>query len=168
LVRIVQWGLNPQFTNEREYPEMTFNHYGLKILSLFRYWNIVEYYFPYKNLIEEDWDSVLFDFIPRMLKVRDKLSYELLLLELIGRISDSHANIYRRDETLRRYFGVRSIPVDVTYVKRKWVVSGFTNEQLRSDRDLKYGDIILAIDGTPVEQIVMQKSRYFPASNGRT
>ncbi len=27
---------------------------GMRLLGLFRYWNIIEYFYPYKNLMDED------------------------------------------------------------------------------------------------------------------
>lgn len=30
-----------------------------RILSLFRYWNIINYYFPYKNLADKNWNEIL-------------------------------------------------------------------------------------------------------------
>jgi hypothetical protein len=44
---------NPDFKNENPYEKMTYPDEGYRLLSLFRYWNIIQYYFPYKNLIDE-------------------------------------------------------------------------------------------------------------------
>ena len=61
---------------------------------------MIQYYFPYRNLIDENWDDVLKAFIPKIVSANDELSYKLTLLELIGKISDTHANIWRREDTL--------------------------------------------------------------------
>ncbi|HZV42870.1 MAG TPA: hypothetical protein VFF90_00240, partial [Saprospiraceae bacterium] len=55
---------NPDFKNENAYSTMTYPDAGFRMLTLFKYWNIIQYYFPYKNLIEEDWKNVLEEFIP--------------------------------------------------------------------------------------------------------
>ncbi|MBK8829187.1 MAG: hypothetical protein IPO26_21655 [Saprospiraceae bacterium] len=55
-----------------------------RLLTLYRYWNIIQYYFPYKNLIEEDWKNVLEEFIPKFIAAKMK-EYTLVTLEIIGR-----------------------------------------------------------------------------------
>jgi hypothetical protein len=82
---------NPIFQNEKPYPNMKYTDDGLKLISLFRYWNMIQYYFPYKNLIDENWDEVLKTFIPKIVSANDELSYKLTLLELIGKVNDTHA-----------------------------------------------------------------------------
>ena len=37
------------FENENPYPNMKFDDTGYRLLGLFRYWNIIEYYYPYKE-----------------------------------------------------------------------------------------------------------------------
>ncbi len=51
---------NPQFKNEKPYTQITLmTDAGYRLLALFRYWNIIQYYSPNKNLIEENWNNVL-------------------------------------------------------------------------------------------------------------
>ena len=44
--------LNPGFANEAGYRSMNTVDDGFRMLALFRYWNIIEYFFPYKHLYE--------------------------------------------------------------------------------------------------------------------
>ena len=79
---------NPDFKNENAYSQMKYPDAGFRLLTLYRYWNIIQYYFPYKNLIEEDWKNVLEEFIPKFIKAKDDTEYTLTVLELIGRVHD--------------------------------------------------------------------------------
>jgi len=72
---------------------------GYRFLALFRYWNLIEYFFPYKNLIEKSWDGILNEYIPRMIACNDELAYKLTILSLIGEIHDTHANIWQQDKS---------------------------------------------------------------------
>ncbi len=56
---------NPDFSNEKPYESEAYPDAGFRLLSLYKYWNIIQYYFPYKNLIREDWKEVLPEFIPK-------------------------------------------------------------------------------------------------------
>ena len=37
---------------------------NIRLLGLFRYWNIIHYFFPYKSIMDQNWDSTLMEFIP--------------------------------------------------------------------------------------------------------
>ena len=72
----------PNFGNEHKYASIDYNDDGYKLLALFRYWNIIEYYYPYRTVIGEDWNKVLNEFIPKIINSDNDLSYKLTLSEL--------------------------------------------------------------------------------------
>ena len=72
----------PKFKNENPYPNLSMTDIGYRLLALFRYWNIIEYYYPYKYLIHAEWNKILFEFIPLFIEANDNLSYKLSILKL--------------------------------------------------------------------------------------
>jgi len=156
---------NPDFTNEKPYPFMVFTDAGYRILALYRYWNIIQYYFPYKNLIEEDWKTVLEEFIPGFLGANDETGYTLTLLELIGRIHDTHANIYGGSDIINIYKGVNYVAAELNFIENRAVVTGFYDDLSGKETGLKIGDVITKINNRPVEDIVKEKLKLTPASN---
>ena len=82
---------NPIFSNEREYAGATYPDDGIRLLCLYRYWNIIQYFFPYKHLIDRNWNEVLTEYIPELIEADNGLEYQLVVLKLIGEIQDSHA-----------------------------------------------------------------------------
>jgi C-terminal processing protease CtpA/Prc len=156
---------NPEFKNENAYSSMKYPDVGFRLLSLYRYWNIIQYYFPYKNLIEEDWINVLEEFIPKIVNARDETDYSLTILELIGRVHDTHANIWSKNEALDNYFGQRYASIELTFVENKPVVTGYYDENLGKETGLEIGDIISTINNRPVEEITKEHLKYTPASN---
>lgn len=155
---------NPNFKNENTYSNLSFDDDGIKLVGLFRYWNMIQYYFPYRNLIDENWDEVLKTFIPKIVSADDELSYKLTLLELIGKISDTHANIWGNDKTLNRFWGLKSAPIEVNIINGKVVVTKVYDE-LDEKADIKPGDIITHINGAATEKLIDEKIKYCPASN---
>jgi C-terminal processing protease CtpA/Prc len=153
---------------EEPYQSMDYENDGYRLLSLYRYWNIIEYFFPYKNLIEEDWDGVLQEFIPKYISATTELDYKLTTLELIGRIHDTHANIWNQDDTLEEYWGVYAAPLRLSFVENNAVVTGYFDENFGKESGLIYGDIITKINSKPVEEIIQEKLQYIPASNYST
>ncbi len=154
---------NPDFTNEKVYSKMKYTDTGIKLLAVFRYWNMIEYFFPNRHLMDENWDTVLEEFIPKMVATKDKEEYTLALLELIGKIQDTHANIWRYNSVLDTYFGENIAPLKIKFVENKAVVVKLEDEF--KDANVKVGDVILAINGTKVQDWIKNNLKYFPASN---
>lgn len=44
----------PTFKNEKIYDKTSFSDTGYRLLALFRYWNVIQFYYPYKYLIEDN------------------------------------------------------------------------------------------------------------------
>ena len=157
---------NPIFQHEHPYPHMEWTDDGFKLLGLFRYWNMIEYFFPYRHLMDENWDEVLREFIPKMTAADDELSYKLTLLELITKVQDTHANIWQ-DSVISQFYGPRAIPIQVNMVEDQAVVVKVF-ESLNANSTVSVGDVITHIDGKEVSQRVQEHQVYAPASNRPT
>ena len=51
-----------------------------RVLALFRLWAIIEYWYPYRNLLDDDWHAVLREVLPRFVGASDWDAYRLALL----------------------------------------------------------------------------------------
>ncbi|WP_346930504.1 S41 family peptidase [Clostridium sp.] len=133
---------------------------GMRLLGLFRYWNIIEYFFPYKNLMDEDWDQVLYDKIPELALQKDKESYVLSIANLTTYIHDSHGTFYDNFKVLQQHFGAYKAKASISNIDGQIVIDG------REDKSpLKVGDIVVAIDGTTIEEIIEECNKYISVSD---
>jgi C-terminal processing protease CtpA/Prc len=167
-VRLVDGIGNPNFENENPYKKMAYPDAGFRLLSLFRYWNIIQYFYPYKYVIGEDWNKVLPEFIPKFASVGDATNYALVCLEIIARIHDTHANIWSKNDALKEFFGKYLVPVQAKFIENKLVVTNYYLDTMLIKEKLKIGDIITDINGSPVEQLVKNNLRLATASNYET
>lgn len=158
---------NPQFNNEKAYKNIPSTDDGFRLLALFRYWNMIEYFFPYKHLMDEDWDAVLKSSLPIFTEAKEPLAYKLATLQLIGKIQDTHANIWMQDEDLNQFHGNNIAPMEVNIVEGQAVVVRLFN-QLQKSSKIKVGDIITHVNGQPAEKLIEEKIAYCPASNRPT
>jgi Periplasmic protease len=158
----------PGFRNENTYPKMDPADAGLRLLALYRYWNMIQYFFPYKHLIGEDWNKVLPEFIPAFANASDGTIYQLSCLRLIARVNDTHANIWGQSKVLNDYFGTYYAPVQTRFIEDKLVVTGYYNDTLELTDKLKKGDIITKINNEPVTSLVKKLLPETPASNYET
>jgi len=154
-----------EFKNEDSYPNVIYPDAGFRLLALFKYWNIIQYFFPYKYLIGEDWKNVLTEFIPKIIDTKNETEYTLTVLELIGRIHDTHANILNGNRILNNYFGKYYAPVELTFIEEQPVVTGYLDDILGKESGLKIGDVLLKVNNIPINDIIKNDLKYTPASN---
>lgn len=147
----------PHFTGEESYPDMNYADQGYRMLGLFRYWNMIEYYYPYKDIIGEDWDSVFLEFLPRFAEGTDELSYKMACAELTTRIHDSHA--YAFDEAAVLMGGVLIAPFTFTHTGENIVVDGIDADYPPGIETVLPGDIILKTDGIEIWDYIAEKSK---------
>lgn len=152
------------FKHENPYKRMTYPDAGFRLLSLFRYWNIIQYYFPYKNLLEDDWNQILYDFIPEFLKSSNALDYRLTIHKLVEKIHDSHATISGNNRVFTEYLGKYRVACNITFIEDKAVVTEIYTK-IDSTLQLKIGDVIEKVNGESVEEIVKRKLPIYSASN---
>lgn len=141
------------------YVDMIFPTTEYRLLALFRYWNVINYFFPYKHLIGESWESVLPRYIPKFEANKDALDYQLTVRELITEMHDSHGTV-RNANAATEKFGTYVPPVLLGYIENKSVVTKVLNDKL----PIKVGDIVLAVDGEAVEKKREFLARYTAAS----
>lgn len=159
---------NPEFKNEKTYTDQKYPDAGLRLLALFRYWNMIQYYFPYKHLIGTDWKEELQRFLPKILNAGNEEEYTLTLLELIASIHDTHANIWGGTDVLRNSFGTRSAPVGLAFQQQEAIVTENYDVETKYKSSLLPGDRIVAINGNEVTKIVANQLKWTPASNYTT
>lgn len=155
----------PDFKNENTYSTMAYPDQGFRLLSLFRYWNMVNYFFPYKYQMDREWNLALKEFIPVFLNAGNELEYELAVLEIIEYIQDSHAYLGGAADKIYQWKGGRFPPVKVDFVENKLVMTGYHNDEFKESTGLQLGDIITEVNGESIEQLIESKSNYYPASN---
>lgn len=136
---------NVEINNEGVYNDFHWTNRDLRLLSLFRYWNFVEYYYPYKYQTDQDWDNVLKEMIPEFLFPKTELEYHLSMLKLVVKLDDSHAGL--TTPILEEFFGKKFIPVIYRIIDDKAVVTDFFNDSLANLNDLRIGDVITRLSG---------------------
>lgn len=155
---------NAIFTNEKDYAENALPDANLRLLALYRFWNIVEYWSPYRDLIREDWDKVLREFVPRLWTSESPDTYRLAMLALIARVHDGHANLWSSLE-VRPPRGLYGLPVRVRFIEGKAVVAGFSRDSSGGIAGLRVGDVISSIDRLRVDSLVAAWAPFYAASN---
>ena len=136
------------------------------LLSVFRFWNFIEYWYPYKYNLPISWNDVLNHFIEKMVAHKDASDYILTMEEMIASIHDSHG-VFRSAKT-EELAGKYYIPVTVRLVENKLLITSILNDSLAKVSNLKIRDIIEEIDSVPVSELIKTLKPIIPASNNRS
>lgn len=138
---------------EKSYPTPQMDN-GLNLLTLFRLWNVIEYYAPNRSLTLHPWNEVLSTYIPLMGVETDPVRFSRLYFRLIRELNDGHA--YAPIEML---FGQRMLPVWPLQAEGRLFVGH------SGDGVLERGDEVVAIDGEPLSERLELLRKYASRSN---
>lgn len=156
---------NPDFTHENTYPGMSYPDNGFRLLSLYKYWNMIEYFYPNKHLTNKKWNTVLKEYISKFINSKDELEYEFASLQLIGELNDTHANLWGGGDKISELRGTNFAPFRAEFIENRFVVTDYYNPEFSDVAKLKIGDIITHINGKTIKSIVDSLKSYYPASN---
>ena len=151
------------FSNQDIRPFMNFADAGERLLGLYRLWNAMNYFFPHLDVLDVNWNDLLLEFIPKMLEGTDRHSYELTLAGLAHHLHD--ASIWFEGTSFfTNKFGRYIAPIALIVAEGRIVVSDVYEFAAR-DAMPQRGDILLAVNGRVVIDIINEKSLFFSYPN---
>lgn len=159
-------GGNIEVRNETQYPDFEYPDKNHRLISLFRYWNTVEYFFPYKYMTDQNWNAVLLEMISKFENSKDATEYQLAMQETVIKLDDTHANFF--SDKIFDFFGRKFIPAFVNVIEDKIVVTGFYNDTLAKINDIRKGDVIEEVSGKEALEIMVDRAKYVNGSNRNT
>jgi len=138
------------------------------ILALFQYWNTINYLFAYRKIMDENWDSVLIEFLPKVIESSSSFSFYNVMAELATKINDCHGfyeNYYFNYNVgfMKSANDGRPSRIKVEYVEGNTVVVEAA-PQIKNE-GLKIGDIITEINGYPIDEIRKELKKYCGCSH---
>lgn len=158
-----------ELPNEPSYAGYAFDSENMNLLALAKAWNAVEYLFPYRYVMDKDWEKVLKEMVPVFGRIDDRASYEKSMLMLAAGINDTHAGELMEKGNLKMasvIFKVRYYPpFDYKAEAKGIVIERFLNDSLAKTSALKPGDRIVAINGTKIERWLKDRGALLAASN---
>jgi len=160
---------NPIFPNDKQFYDTAFPlSQEIRLLGLFRYWNIINYLYPYKNILDRKWDDLLMENIPKFFSATTEAEYLRAVLVLQHNLNDSHASTYTAGSVIDTLYpnlpvswGGYYLPVFLNFVEGKTVVM----KVLIPGSGIKPGDIVKKINGVDIQTIRDDLRQYTAGSN---
>lgn len=144
-------------------PEAAYPDPAFRTLAAVRIWAIHNYFYPYKKLMNEDWNRVLSEFLPKFEAAKDAVEYDLAIAEMLTHVHDAHSSAWN-DILEKNLYGEAPAAVEVRFIGNVPVVTRFRDPAAREKAGVALGDIILSIDGKDVGERIGFLSRHLSAS----
>src|ERR1051326_6006703 len=152
-------GMNKYYQKNETFPDEFHS-----LLALSRYWNAIEYFYAYRKIMDKNWNDVLVEYIPKIREASNSSKVYSAFAELTTVLKDCHA--YYDNYTFNHEAGFmksmidsRKVPILVKFIDGKTVISRIRSA-VATETKLKPGDIILAINGIPINEIRKELRRY--------
>ncbi len=154
----------PTFENEKGFKAFDYKIKSHRLLELFSFWNVIQYYYVNKYLMDKNWFGQLDYFIDSFVNSNSQLEYELAKTNLIIQLNDSHSSYLSKtvSDSLFKY----RAPIGIRNINDTLVVTRIFNKNLAKKDDLKLGDLIVKINDLCIKSLQKQKIQSkFSSSN---
>lgn len=129
---------------EQSYATTTFPDSAHRVLAAYRFWTAINYFYPYRHLIGEDWNAVLPAAIAGLEQAGDSLAYARAVAAMVRHIHDSHG--FMISAVLRQHIGSGRAPVRVGIIEGRPVITTLL-DSAAGRAGLRVGDEILVVNG---------------------
>lgn len=114
-----------------------------KIAGLAQFWAMAKYNFVYLDKLDSDWNKVMVEYTPKVLRTKSTYEYYRVLQSLCAKLQDGHTNVYMPSEDFNNRLGARP-PIRLEVAEGKVVVVKVFTPEISA---IRKGDVILAVDG---------------------
>jgi len=149
---------------EAAYKNISYPLVPYQLLALARYWNAIEYLFPYAYMTKKPWDKVLAEQLPAFSKPMQQTVFEKHLLQLNAAIDDSHGGIVAVKKSALMYGGWFP-PFAFRFAGDTIVVTDYIDTASCIRQDIRIGDRILSVRNKPVAKAMQDHDALVSASN---
>ncbi len=149
---------------EAAYKNISYPSVPYQLLALARYWNAIEYLFPYAYMMKKPWDNVLAEQVRFFMNPMDQTLFEKHLLQLNAAIDDSHGGIVPVKKSALLYGGYFP-PFAFRFAGDTIVVTDYIDTASCIRQDIRLGDRILTVRNKPVAKAMQDYDALVSASN---
>jgi carboxyl-terminal processing protease len=149
---------------EKAYKDITYPSVPYQLLALARYWNGIEYLFPYRYMMKKPWNDVLAEQLPAFMQPMPQTVFEKHLLQLNAAIDDSHGGIVQVKKSALLY-GSFFPPFAFRFAGDTIVVTDYIDTASCIRQNIRIGDRILTVRNKPVAQAMQAYDAWVSASN---
>jgi len=153
------------FKKTKNYFDLDYTNKGSRILMLFTYWNVIEYFFPYKYAMNQNWDKTLEETLPSISNAKNMHEFLAAMQKMSTHLNDGHVvfHIYPLlsvPTPTKLYF-----PATGKIINEKLVVTEILGDSLAEAYNIKIGDVITKINEKSIKDYIEENRTLISASN---
>lgn len=126
---------------------LTKQHYFLGFLQC---WNLIEYFYPYKKIMDNNWDNILKNEVLSFTNLQNREEYIQKMKQLSSNLNDSHVGV--RDLLPQGKID-KWHPLNFISVEDKVVLYNLLSDSLKNTPSIKRGDILTHVQGVPIDSV---------------
>ncbi|SFQ63187.1 S41 family peptidase [Flavobacterium akiainvivens] len=144
------------FSNEKGFEGFDVKLKSHRLLNLFSFWNVTQYWNLNKYLFDEDWLTVLDKSLPDFIAADTQAKMDLAKARLYHHIQDSHC-WFMTDEIQKTILPTLYPPFWGQDINDSIVITGTPSKPLLDKTGIALGDVITAVNGKPVKQALFER-----------
>jgi len=155
-----------EFNNEKGIPDFDplLKHH--RLLELYSFWNIIQYWDVNKYLTDTRWMSVLDELTTVFLNAKTIEAYERAKLNMFSKLNDSHS--YQTSMYLYKSIFNHSPPFEVKIINDSILITAIYNKKLTQKEGINLGDVIVKINDLNITDYINSKFSTLIASSNKT
>jgi len=122
----------------------------LNLTSVILAWNVLQHFFPYFDVIDVDWNSMLGDMLEKTLTIERKADFWIALSKMIAQLEDGHGVVYGQQ--------MYHLPIRTELIENEIVITA------SNDAALKRGDIVKTMNGKPAMKVLEETEEIISGS----
>lgn len=130
-------------------------------LGIIKCWNVLEYSFPYKPLMDASWDSVYYNSIADFETIKNEEEYVTILHKLTANLDDSHVSVEDKQATYSS--DVSKLPFSIVIAEKKLIIKSI-NDSLSHLYHVQTGDVIEKLNEKTFDELWDEYSELFAYS----
>jgi C-terminal processing protease CtpA/Prc len=152
----------PVARRQPNYADTGYPTSAYRTLAAIQIWAAHNYLYPYKKLMNEDWNAVLDEFVQKLDAAKDENEYHLGIAEMLTHVHDSHSGA--SSSVLKRYYGETQPPVTLRWIEDAPVVTAILDKDVADRSGIALGDAVVGLDGRDVSDRIRDLSTHLSAS----
>lgn len=153
-----------EFNNEKgiaDFDPLLKSH---RLLELYSFWNIIQYWDVNKYLTDTSWIGVLEELTDSFLNSKTISDYEIGKLNMFSKLNDSHS--YQTSMFVYKSLFNHSPPFEAKIINDSILVNAIYNKKLAQKDGINLGDVIVSINNLSITDYINSKfSTLISASN---
>lgn len=143
------------FDNEKEFKDFNYSIKSHRMLLLYGFWNVIQYWGVNKYLMDTKWSDNLDSMTEAFINCKTDLEFEMLKSKLIAQLNDSHSYHGSSEifNTLLKY----KPPFAIKAINDSLLINAVINKTLANKDDIELGDIIVKINNKSISSCLNEK-----------